>query len=1157
MASPRHFAPPLSTSWQVATEIQTGTLIADFRVERLIGAGATGSVFLAEDVRSGTRVALKILAPELARDARFRERFLRESRIAADLHHPNVTRTLGSGEADGLLYLAMAYVDGSDLRDLLRRDGRFDPARAVAVVSQVAGALDDAHRRGLVHRDVKPGNILVADDPDGGEHAYICDFGLARHVSSVSSLTGERGFVGTIDYVPPEQIQGATLDGRADVYSLGCVLFELLTGERPFDRESELSVVFAHLNDPPPQVTRLRPELPAAFDDVVATALAKSPDGRFATCGELADAADAAIHGKTLRRGWPSRRMWLAAAALVAVAAAVGAILATHSGGTTHASAPTLPLRANAVNLISARTRRVTGHVTLGKGASSPFAVFDVVHTRGAAWILDAADRRLVRIDLKTRRSSKTVALPWPPADRIAVGGGFVWATQEGGDGVVGVDTRTGRIARRFNVSGGNGAGIAVGDGSLWLVQGTDVARIEPRRGRVLRRIVTRPGQEGTTNWLVFADGAVWAASADDGIIRKIDPVANRVVARNTLHGYIGDLAVGAGNVWVSVVQDGVVYQLSEDDLSVAGTRTAGPDPERLSLAPGSLWIANTTGRAISSLSGLSGARRELTTAERAQTVAYADGLVLAVAVVSPRPLPPIDGEEIRASTPRDVLSGDPQSPTNVHSSEVDYATCANLLGYPDAGGLAGASLRPDVAAAMPTASRDGRTYTFRIRRGFRFSPPSNEEVTAETFRRSIERAVSHPFAGFGDSVVGDIAGEKSFRAGNATHISGLVARGDTLQITLVKPSGSFLTRISLPFFCPVPRGTRKQPASHVPGDGPYYVASVATGRTVLLQNPNYGGSRPRRAARIVFESGTPTPQAVTLTDRGELDYLPPDFDSNSLLGVSGALDRRYGPVSAAARAGDERYLHLPIPAEDAVVFNATRPLFRDVRVRRAVEYALDRRRLSASYADLPTDGIVPPAVPGFGPAHVYPLTPDLVKAQRLAGHTRRRAVLYYCTNGAFGGTGHAHVAAIIRANLTRIGISVSIVTPPCSADNRYDAHSRQADLILTSTFSPILDPEAFLSQLLSHGQLGSALGSGLWTEPQFLARVRRAAAFTGSARGAAYRRLEQELLRAAPVAAFGSFYDGHYLSPHVGCRIVQEGANVIDLGMLCKRGTS
>ena len=134
---------------------------------------------------------------------------------------------------------------------------------------------------------------------------------------------------------------------------------------------------------------------------------------------------------------------------------------------------------------------------------------------------------------------------------------------------------------------------------------------------------------------------------------------------------------------------------------------------------------------------------------------------------------------------------------------------------------------------------------------------------------------------------------------------------------------------------------------------------------------------------------------------------------------------------------------------------------------------------------------------------------------------------------------------------------NVSIVAPPCSADNRYDAHSRQADLILTSTFSPILDPEAFLSQLLSHGQLGSALGSGLWTEPQFLARVRRAAAFTGSARRATYRRLEQELLRAAPVAAFGSFYDGHYLSPHVGCRIVQEAANVIDLGMLCKRGRS
>lgn len=312
--------------------VVTHAVIAGFRVQSLIGAGSMGSVYLAEDTRTGEPVALKVMTAGLAEDERFRQRFIRESALAATLDHPHVVRTLASGEADGMLFLAMAYVEGSDLRDVLRREGRLEPERALRLVAQAAGALDAAHAEGLVHRDVKPGNILIGSGPDG-EHAYMCDFGLARHVSSVSSLTGERGFVGTIDYVPPEQIEGGTIDSRTDVYSLGCVLFECLSGARPFERDSELSVVFAHLNEPPPRITELRPELPVAFDGVFANALAKLLDDRYQSCGEMVDAARAASRGQTVAPGKGRRRGWLTGAAVVVAGAlALGGFLATRTG---------------------------------------------------------------------------------------------------------------------------------------------------------------------------------------------------------------------------------------------------------------------------------------------------------------------------------------------------------------------------------------------------------------------------------------------------------------------------------------------------------------------------------------------------------------------------------------------------------------------------------------------------------------------------------------------------------------------------------------------------------------------------------------------------------------------------------------------------------
>ena len=255
--------------------------IAGYRIEARLGRGGMGEVYRAVQLSLDRRVALKVLPPKLADDDVFRRRFLRESRIAASIDHPSIIPIYETGEDGGLLYIAMRYVDGMDLSTLLRREGRLAPDRALAIMAQVASALDAAHARGLVHRDVKPGNILLAAGPAGSDgHCYLCDFGLIKEVDvqqARSALTATGQFVGTIPYVAPEQIEGGDIDGRADVYSLGCVLFHCLTGSPPFERMNDIEVVFAHLREPPPAVSSRAPGLPPALDPIVAPAPWPSP----------------------------------------------------------------------------------------------------------------------------------------------------------------------------------------------------------------------------------------------------------------------------------------------------------------------------------------------------------------------------------------------------------------------------------------------------------------------------------------------------------------------------------------------------------------------------------------------------------------------------------------------------------------------------------------------------------------------------------------------------------------------------------------------------------------------------------------------------------------------------------------------------------------
>ncbi len=284
----------------MATDLQVGEELGGFRIESVIGRGGMGVVYLARDLTLERMAALKVVTPELADDPEFRERFLREARLAASLDHPNIVPIHHAGEVNGRLYIAMRYVS-SDLRTVIDADAPLEPGRAISLLDQAATGLDAAHRRGLVHRDVKPANILIepGSDESDVERAFLTDFGLVKHLDSATRLTRSGMFLGTLEYAAPEQLQGKTLDGRTDLYALGCILFECLTGSPPYEAQTEAQMMYAHVFEPPPRPSERSPELPRALDDVIARAMAKEIADRYATCAALIAAArDELIGGR-------------------------------------------------------------------------------------------------------------------------------------------------------------------------------------------------------------------------------------------------------------------------------------------------------------------------------------------------------------------------------------------------------------------------------------------------------------------------------------------------------------------------------------------------------------------------------------------------------------------------------------------------------------------------------------------------------------------------------------------------------------------------------------------------------------------------------------------------------------------------------------------
>jgi DNA-binding beta-propeller fold protein YncE len=622
-----------------------GTEVAGYRIESLIGRGGMSVVYLAEHLRLGRKVALKLLAPELTETEGFRERFIKESRLAASLEHPNIIPIYDADEADGVLYIAMRYVEGTDLKALIRREGTLDPQRTLSMITQIARGLDAAHAKGLVHRDVKPGNVLIAagGDEETPAHCYVCDFGLTKQALSVSGLTETGQFVGTIDYVAPEQIQGLAVDRRADVYSLGCVLYECLAGVPPFRRGQEVAVIWAHVQEPPPKVTDARSDLPPGIDEVVARAMAKKPEDRYASCGDLAaDArgelgvASGELTGLTGPRTRPvgiaaerarTRRRIMAAAALGAVAvAAVAFALLTRGGG---GEVP--PITDQSLVRVDPATNEVASVVAVGSQPES------VAFGEEGLWVANFGDKTVQQIDAETNEVLRTQGGITGNPTGLAVGGGFVWITNAFAGTVIKLDATTGATT---SIDVGTGAkGVAFGEGAVWVVnnQNNTLSRIDPASEAVTvveLAEFTEEGQEtgpaavavgagsvwvsnslGQSVWrfdpsnldaepvrinllqgnpgsLTFGQGALWVTNPDGDSIVRIDPADNgQVTVPCTCNNPVG-IGAGGGAVWVSSGLDGKLTRIDPRSRRVVTEIQLGFSPAGVALSPGAVWVA-------------------------------------------------------------------------------------------------------------------------------------------------------------------------------------------------------------------------------------------------------------------------------------------------------------------------------------------------------------------------------------------------------------------------------------------------------------------------------------------------------------------------------------------------------------------------------------
>jgi streptogramin lyase/predicted Ser/Thr protein kinase len=619
----------------VAAVLRPGDVLGGYVIERVIGRGGMGIVYEASDPELRRRVAVKVMAPDLLEDDSFRARFDREWRVAAALEHPNVVPVYRAGTDDGRMFLAMRYVEGSNLEAVLDAGGPLSPDEAAEITAQVARALDAAHAAGLVHRDVKPANVLLVGDAPH-RRAYLTDFGLAVHPQGSTRMTGTGGFLGTPAYAAPEQVRGGDVDARTDVYALGGLLFHALTGRLPYTGEDALTLLHAQLHEPPPRPSRVRPGIPEAFDRVVARGMAKHPAERYPSAGDLAQAALAAAEGAPLPRTTHSvaagaaapmyrrsRRRAVAMAAvgiaLTAGLALIGVVVAGGGGSRGGRSAKMvfhLPAPPDAVTLEGERvwtlseaggsmvrvdpgSRRVAGFpaaVDLGGGTFPAIAA-----GRGAVWVAhDVPGGGIDRVDPATGEGIVHISLPW--ASGLAVTSGRVWAITEpspeaakGHDGrLVEIDATEGRLTGRPIPLGRGPSAIAATAGAVWIARRRDdvVVRIQPRAHAIVARIKVGRGPVA----IAADDDVVWVLLADERTLVRLDPATNAPAGAPVSLGKEPQaIALARDGLWVAAADD-TLTRLDRKTGEVRGSPVAaGQAPLALAAAPdrSGVWVAS------------------------------------------------------------------------------------------------------------------------------------------------------------------------------------------------------------------------------------------------------------------------------------------------------------------------------------------------------------------------------------------------------------------------------------------------------------------------------------------------------------------------------------------------------------------------------------